>query len=64
MTLHPIPSEFPYIIWGKFCFLFYQCAVSCFPMSKRQSRCIQGGDLLSLVQNRTFSLEQVSRVPG
>ncbi len=21
MTLHPIPSEFPYI-WGKFCFLF------------------------------------------
>ncbi len=24
MTLHPIPSEFPYI-WGKFCFLFYQC---------------------------------------
>ena len=25
MTLHPIPSEFPYI-WGKFCFLFYQCS--------------------------------------
>ncbi len=24
MTLHPIPSEFP-DIWGKFCFLFYQC---------------------------------------
>jgi hypothetical protein len=24
MTLHPSPSEFPYI-WGKFCFLFYQC---------------------------------------
>jgi len=24
MTLHPIPSEFLYI-WGKFCFLFYQC---------------------------------------
>ncbi len=24
MTLHLIPSEFPYI-WGKFCFLFYQC---------------------------------------
>ena len=24
MTLHPIPSEFPYI-WGIFCFLFYQC---------------------------------------
>ncbi len=24
MTLHPIPSEFPYI-WGKFCILFYQC---------------------------------------
>ena len=24
MTMHPIPSEFPYI-WGKFCFLFYQC---------------------------------------
>ncbi len=23
MTLHPIPSEFPYI-WGKFSFLFYQ----------------------------------------
>jgi hypothetical protein len=23
-TLHPIPSEFPYI-WGKFSFLFYQC---------------------------------------
>ncbi len=26
MTLQPIPSEFPYI-WGKFSFLFYQCAV-------------------------------------
>ncbi len=26
MTLHPIPSEFPYI-WGKFSFLFYQCAL-------------------------------------
>ncbi len=25
MTLHPIPSEFPYVC-GKFCFLFYQCA--------------------------------------
>ncbi len=24
MTLHPIPSEFPYI-WGKFVFFFYQC---------------------------------------
>jgi|LakMenE18May11ns_1017448.scaffolds.fasta_scaffold5554778_1 hypothetical protein len=24
MTLHPIPSEFPYIS-GKFYFLFYQC---------------------------------------
>ncbi len=24
MTLHPIPSEFPYI-WGKFRFHFYQC---------------------------------------
>ncbi len=24
MTLHPIPSRIPYI-WGKFCFLFYQC---------------------------------------
>ncbi len=27
VTLHPIPYEFPYI-WGKFCFLFYQCRVS------------------------------------
>ncbi len=27
MTLHPIPSEFPYI-WGKFYFLFYQYRVS------------------------------------
>ncbi len=26
MTLHPIPSEFPYI-WDKFCFLFYQCGI-------------------------------------
>ncbi len=25
LTLHLIPSEFPYI-WGKFCFLFYQCS--------------------------------------
>ncbi len=24
MTLHPIPSEFPYI-WGEICFLFYRC---------------------------------------
>ncbi len=24
MTLHAIPSEFPYV-WGKFDFLFYQC---------------------------------------
>ncbi len=24
--LQPIPSEFPYI-WGKFCFLFYQCDI-------------------------------------
>ncbi len=24
MTLHPIPSEFP---WGKFCFPFYQCGL-------------------------------------
>ncbi len=27
MTLHPIPSEFPYI-WGKLCFLFYQYRVN------------------------------------
>ncbi len=26
MTLHPIPSKFPYI-WGKFCFLFYECDI-------------------------------------
>ncbi len=26
MTLHPIPSEFPYI-WRKFCFLFYRCTI-------------------------------------
>jgi hypothetical protein len=26
MTLQPVPSEFPYI-WGKFCYLFYQCRV-------------------------------------
>jgi hypothetical protein len=25
MTLHPIPSEFPYIR-GKFCYIFYHCA--------------------------------------
>ncbi len=25
MTLHPIPSDFFYF-WGKFCYLFYQCA--------------------------------------
>ncbi len=24
MTLHPIPSEFPYL-WGKFWFIFHQC---------------------------------------
>ncbi len=24
ITLHPIPTGFPYI-WGKVCFLFYQC---------------------------------------
>ncbi len=28
ITLHPILSEFPYI-WGKCCFLFYQCSNSC-----------------------------------
>ncbi len=27
MTLQPLPSGFPYI-WGKFCFLFYQCAMT------------------------------------
>jgi hypothetical protein len=58
ITLHPIPSEFPYV-WGKFSFLFYQCIVSCFPMSKRQSRCtvfreVIYSDLLLFEQNHTF----------
>ncbi len=32
MTLHSIPSEFPYI-WGKFCFLFIS-AFACLPLGQ------------------------------
>ncbi len=40
VTLHPIPSEFPYI-WGKFCFLFYQCSTTC-PL--RRLFCLVAGE--------------------
>jgi hypothetical protein len=37
MTLHPIPSEFPYL-WGKFCFFFISAYRLCSNSSTGQKR--------------------------
>jgi hypothetical protein len=76
MTLQPIPSEFPYI-WGKFSFLFYQCAfcLSCFLFQLHKSlfqpycRACQRAafSLLRIFKNRIVSVLRIwpflSQVP-
>jgi hypothetical protein len=55
MTLHPIPSEFPYI-WGTFCFVSYQCTRDFCPALAPQVGPIQNIFVFALYYFNAFVL--------